>query len=373
MKRQSQNTNQKGFTFLELLMVFSVISILTLLLLPSVHDMKEKGRQATCIGNQRQLAIAAILYANESSTKLPISIASIATQSYLPAPAYNDSTPFENNAYAQNVMSHFYNQDFNLTHCPEVEGTILDATPVYSYAFNVYITGIKLDLIESGATTVMMTDSHFEGVSSSEEVSFRHGDSVAIAAYVDGHIELFNGIIPPSKFTPQNDTDEDFDIPVDDPVVEDPVEEPEDDTPTPSEPTYYPTVRDDNGFDIDVGTIPGDDVTSITIDLSSTEETDHALSHVSYTFGLDLPIAVLQAIADSAQSTYGYPVEVVNPDPQTGLIGIKFDETELGEDGAIELCTFRFDLPNYVFETMDNISVTTKASTNATTTVITLE
>ena len=272
-------------------------------------------------------------------------------------------------------MSHFYNQDFNLTRCPEVEGSILDETPVNSYAFNVYITGIKLDLIESGATTVMMTDSHFEGVSSTEEVSFRHGDSVAIAAYVDGHIELFNGIIPPSKFTPQNDTDEDFDIPMDDPIVEDPAEEPQDDTPddTPSEPTYYPTIRDDNGFDIDVGTIPGDDGISITIDLSSTEETDKALSHVSYTFGLDLPLDVLQAIADSAQSTYGYPVEVVNPDPQTGLIGIKFDETALGEDGSIELCTFRFDLPNYVFETMDNLSVTTKAGTNATTTVITLE
>ncbi|MDX9703504.1 MAG: prepilin-type N-terminal cleavage/methylation domain-containing protein [Candidatus Auribacterota bacterium] len=370
MKKLSHNKKQKGFSFLELLMVFSVISILSLLLLPSVHDMKEKGRQATCIGNQRQLAIAAILYANESGAMLPISIAGIS--GYLPADEYNASNPFESTVFAQNVMSDFYNRDFKLTHCPEVQGTILDDTPVHSYAFNVYITGVKLDMIESGATTVMTTDSHFEGVSSSDEVAFRHGDRVAIAAYVDGHIELFKGIIPPSRFTPQNDKDEDFEVPISDTPTDNPVADDPPPADNPPSPTYYPTVRDENGFDIDVGTIPGDGVVSITIDLSSTEDTNKALSHVSYTFGLNLPLNVLQAIADSAQSTYGYPVEVVNPDPQTGLIGIKFDETALGEDGAIELCTFRFDLPNDVFGNMENISVTTKAGTSVRTTVVSL-
>lgn len=373
---------EQGFTFLELMMVFAVISVLTLLLLPSVHDMKEKGRQATCIGNQRQLAIAAILYANESYSQLPVSIAKVVHPSYLPVKEQQADNPFKNAAYAQNAMSMFYNNDYALTRCPEVAGTMLDDTPVYSYAFNVYITGLRLDLIESAATTVMMTDSHYQGVSSSDEVAFRHGNHVAIAAYVDGHIELFNGIIPPSRFTPQKDSDEDFaaaeETPDPEPPADDPADQPADEPPADDPPadepttTYYPVVRDPNGFDIEVGTTPGEDETEIIIDLSSTEATDKALSHVSYTFGLDLPLDVLQAIADSAASTYGYPVEVVNPDPQTGLIGIKFDETELGEDGAIELCNFAFSVPNYVFDTMDAISVTTKAGTGIHTTEISI-
>ena len=203
----------KGFTFLELLMVFAVISILTLMLLPALEKMKRKGRQATCIGNQRQLAIAALLYANDSLDQLPVTIAYLATGDYLPPlpSSKQKSNPFVSSAYANSTMSDFYNSDFKLTQCPEVEGSIFDPTPTYSYALNIYITGMRLDLIESAATTVMMADSHFAGVSSTEEVSFRHGDNVAIAAYVDGHIELFQDIIPPSKFTPQKDSDEDFD------------------------------------------------------------------------------------------------------------------------------------------------------------------
>ena len=55
-----------------------------------------------------------------------------------------------------------------------------------------------------------------------------------------------------------------------------------------------------------------------------------------------MPQDLLQEIADSANSTMGYPVQILNPDPQTGLIGIKFDETALGEDGTIETCLFNF-------------------------------
>jgi prepilin-type processing-associated H-X9-DG protein len=201
-----------GFTFLELLMVFAVISILTLMLLPALQKMKAKGRQATCVGNQRQLAIAALLYANDSLDELPVTLAYLKSGEYLPplSPCNHNSNLFEKNAYAQSAMADFYNSDFRLTQCPEVEGSMFDATPTYSYALNIYITGMRLDLIESAATTVMMADSHFAGVSSTEEVAFRHGDNVAIAAYVDGHIELFQDIIPPSKFTPQKDDDEDF-------------------------------------------------------------------------------------------------------------------------------------------------------------------
>ena len=85
-----------------------------------------------------------------------------------------------------------------------------------------------------------------------------------------------------------------------------------------------------------------------------------------------MPADLLQQIADSASSSMGYPVEILNPDPQTGLIGIKFDETALGEDGAIETCVFNFYLPTEAYSYMTSIEVTTKAGPHNETTTIEL-
>ncbi|MCP5461829.1 MAG: hypothetical protein H7A34_01425 [bacterium] len=158
------NTVEAGFTFLELLIVFSVISILTIMLFPSVHKLKQQSRQATCINNHRQLAIASILYANESMEKLPVDLVKLSTGNYLvPAPQIlpEETNFFSSTAYASPTMNTFYNNQYDLLKCPEVEGSIFDSPPVHSYGFNVFITGMRVDLIESATTTVMITDSFF--------------------------------------------------------------------------------------------------------------------------------------------------------------------------------------------------------------------
>ncbi|MEW6534220.1 MAG: type II secretion system protein [Candidatus Auribacterota bacterium] len=357
-----------GFTFIELLFVFSLVSILTLMILPALSKMKEKGRQATCIGNQRQLAVAAILYANEALCKLPLSLVKAVEDGYAVTDCgqANNVLSYGDEAYAQSAMSALYNANYDITRCPEVSGSVLDDVPTFSYGINVYVTGMKLDLIENASTTVMLTDSHYEGVSSSNEVAFRHANHLAIAAFVDGHIELFTGIVPPTQFTPQFDTEEEYTE--DPPVVDPPADDPPADGPVVRS---YPPIVDENGFEIIMITSTDpEDGTTISIDLSSTPLTDKALSHVSYTFNIDLPHDVLQLIADSASSTMGYPVVVVDPDPQTGLRGIKFDETALGEDGVIESCNFTFSVPIEHYNNMDSVSVTTKAGQGIYTTTV---
>ncbi|HEV2471164.1 MAG TPA: prepilin-type N-terminal cleavage/methylation domain-containing protein, partial [Chthonomonadales bacterium] len=64
--------SQRAFTLIELLVVIAIIAILAAILFPVFAQAREKARAITCVSNQKQLALATLMYVQDYDETFPL-------------------------------------------------------------------------------------------------------------------------------------------------------------------------------------------------------------------------------------------------------------------------------------------------------------
>ncbi|MGQ9731876.1 MAG: DUF1559 family PulG-like putative transporter [Candidatus Zipacnadales bacterium] len=62
---------RQGFTLIELLVVIAIIAILAAILFPVFARAREKARQASCQANEKQIALAVLMYVQDYDERFP--------------------------------------------------------------------------------------------------------------------------------------------------------------------------------------------------------------------------------------------------------------------------------------------------------------
>lgn len=114
-----------GFTLIELMIVISILGILAVILLPVMMRARLKSYHTACIQNERNLATALQMYANENNDLYPDNLAELVkadgTASFI---QHIDSCPSNNASYTLGYTVSSDKTEYTLS-CPGIHETQL--------------------------------------------------------------------------------------------------------------------------------------------------------------------------------------------------------------------------------------------------------
>ena len=106
------------FTLIELLVVIAIIAILAAMLLPALSKAKDKAETISCVSNNKQMALAFIMYANDFKNTLPFKDYNFGESATITEP--NGSTHAGDMLWP--TLIYPYINDYSTFNCPSAEG-----------------------------------------------------------------------------------------------------------------------------------------------------------------------------------------------------------------------------------------------------------
>jgi prepilin-type N-terminal cleavage/methylation domain-containing protein/prepilin-type processing-associated H-X9-DG protein len=190
-------SNRRGFTLIELLVVIAIIAILAAILFPVFAKAREKARTNTCMNNQRQIAVAFTMYAQDNNQKLPVA-----------------------KEWATLLNANYQIGD-KVLDCPTATHTGTLTQPDYMYVAGSFLSGMALGDIKEPSAAPILTDQKspsgtpYINDKDANDISIavsstdaRHNNA-AVFAFVDGHVQIvpkqkLNGALYVPSVNPAN-------------------------------------------------------------------------------------------------------------------------------------------------------------------------
>jgi prepilin-type N-terminal cleavage/methylation domain-containing protein/prepilin-type processing-associated H-X9-DG protein len=194
--------NRTAFTLIELLVVIAVIAVLMAILMPALKIAREQARAINCLANQRSLAQAYIMYADENEGSIPGGMArdsataknnrvmpwvmppgDIDAVGNLTAVGGNVTIEQRYNGLRKGAL-YPYLKEVDVYHCPGDKrknlGTSINNTPEYqifrSYSLPDYLAGVastdpkKLFNFQEQANKMLFVEEIYDGASGNHNV-----------------------------------------------------------------------------------------------------------------------------------------------------------------------------------------------------------
>jgi len=190
-------TRKRGFTLIELLVVIAIIAILAAILFPVFAKAREKARTASCQSNLKQLALGAMMYAQDYDETM---IRSNIAPGHLHLANGATSTTTDQ-LWVYSLYS--YVKNVQVYNCPsgtnEFSASVYTSSLGYGYNDNYSLGGIPLAEIASPSETILFADCDYyltdwDTNATSDNhaaVDSRHSGGANLA-FLDGHVKWSN-------------------------------------------------------------------------------------------------------------------------------------------------------------------------------------